>query len=442
MKPSFAIAALILAVGAGLGWLDSQQLAAIRLTREQLVAEAAARGIVVDPANPNAFSRTARHERENRQAGAKLVAAEFIAFGREREAFEKAAGGHRDEAMQKQMARRMTALRERMMSLDPAELTSLIAEVRASPDLSDETRKRLVAVSVLALANNHPQAVLALFTGGSGFAKDDASGGYVISSSLARWAKDDPLAALAWVRQNAAGFPELITDGAKRGLLAGAAIQDPALAFKLIGELGLKGSDPVIQSIVGAARSPEEKLATLTALRFHLASLTGNEERDAATTSALSVLANGFVQDGFAAAERWLAAAQPTPSELAGVAAGLNYDPGKSAETGQWIEWLATALPPDKSAERIQFFVASWTYNDSLAAGQWLASTPDGPAKNVAVRSYAETISRFEPATAAQWALTLPPGQDRDATLKSIYQNWRRRDPAGAAAFAALHGFK
>jgi len=441
MKISYAAAALILAVGACLGWNDIQQLAVIRQDRDQLITEAARHGMLPDPTHPSAGLRIIKHEREDMEAGAARLAAGFIAFGKEREAWEKSGGGQADPAMQKQMSMRMTDFRERMMAMDPAQMKILIAAVRASQDLSKETRQRLVDVSVLALANDHPQAVLALVTG-SDFAKDDPSGGYVVSSSLARWAKDDPQAALAWLRKNSDEHPDVITDDAKRGMLFGTAIQDPALAFKLIGELGLKDTDPVLHNIVGAAHSPEEKLATLAALRLHLTSIANQADRDAVTTGALSVMANGFFPDGFTAAERWLAAAQPTPTELAGVAAGLNFDPGKSAETGQWIEWIATALPPEKSADRIQYFVASWTYSDSLAAGQWLTTTPDGPAKQIAVRSYAETISRVEPETAAQWALTMPPGSARDATLKTIYQNWRGPNPEAAAAFAKDNGIE
>ncbi len=61
------------------------------------------------------------------------------------------------------------------------------------------------------------------------------------------------------------------------------------------------------------------------------------------------------------------------------------------------------------------------------------------------IRSYAETVSSYEPATAAQWALTLPAGPARDATLRTIYQNWPRHDPAAreaAATFAQQHGIK
>ena len=445
MNRSLTLAALILAVGAGLGWHDYQQLAAIRQTRSQLVADAAARGIVVALANPNASPRSTKHQRENRGASAKLIAAEFIAFGREREAFEQAGGSEHDEVMQKQMARRMADLRDRMMALDPAQLTALIAEVRASPELSDQTRKRLVAVSVLALANDHPQAVLALFTDATGFAKDDLSNGYVVSSSLARWAKDDPLAALAWVRQNTASFPDLVTDDAKRGLLSGAAIQDPRLAFKLIGELALKDPSEAIRNIVSTAQTPDERSTMLAALREHLATLSDAGARDAAATANLTSLTSGVGREGFAAASQWLAAANLSPAELAGFAASLNYDPAHSGETGQWLEWLGTTLPTNKADERIHDLVVTWTRSDSQAAGQWLATAPDGPTKNTAVRCYAETIAAYAPQTAAQWALTLPAGTTRDATLKTIYQNWPRRDAAAseaAAAFAAEHGIK
>lgn len=444
MRIPLAIAALILALGAGLGWHDSQQLAAIRQTRGQLIAEAARRGIAPDLSNPSGPARIPKRERENREASAKRTAAEFIAFGKAREAFEISAKGHPDAAMQKEMGRRMTEFRERMMSMDPAQMSALIAEIRSSQDLSEETRRRLVAVSVLALANDHPQAVLALFTG-SDLAKDDNNGSYVISSSLARWAKDDPLAALEWVRNHAAKFPQLITDDAKRGLLSGTAIQDPKLAFKLIEELGLKGTDPVIQTIVGAARTPDDKFATLAALREHLATLSDASARDEAATANLTVLAHGVVQEGFAAARQWLAAADLSPAELAGVAGALNFDTARSGETGQWLEWLGQTLPPGKADERIEFLVTSWTRSDPQAAGQWLAGTPEGPAKNTAIRTYAETIARYEPATAAQWALTLPAGTMREATLKRIYQDWPKGDPAAAeaaAAFAQQHGIK
>jgi hypothetical protein len=86
--------------------------------------------------------------------------------------------------------------------------------------------------------------------------------------------------------------------------------------------------------------------------------------------------------------------------------------------------------------------VRNWTQKDYAAAGKWLITVPDGPTKNAAVRSYAETISEYEPQTAAQWALTLPAGRDRENTLRKIYQHWPKEDAAAKAIFAKDYGIK
>ncbi|MCF7733388.1 MAG: hypothetical protein K9N23_16985 [Akkermansiaceae bacterium] len=57
MKIPLALAVLILAVAAGLGWHGSHQLAALRQTRAQLIATAANRGIAPDLSKPAAPGR-------------------------------------------------------------------------------------------------------------------------------------------------------------------------------------------------------------------------------------------------------------------------------------------------------------------------------------------------------------------------------------------------
>ena len=114
----------------------------------------------------------------------------------------------------------------------------------------------------------------------------------------------------------------------------------------------------------------------------------------------------------------------------------------KSAETGQWIEWIGEKLPPEKTTDHIRNLVRNWTTNDYQAAGKWLAATPDGPAKNTSIRTYAETVASYEPETATEWARTLPPGKDREATLKHIHRNWPKEDATAKEAFAKKHGIK
>lgn len=436
MKISIAAAILILAIAASLGWRDHQRLVAVLEHHAKLVAEAATLGIALDPSHPADPIRITKRERENREADAKLAAAELIAFAKEMEAMEKN-GNSPDEAMQK----RIMELMDRMMSLDSTQLKIVIAELRATTDLKDETRNNLIGFSIMTLANDHPQAALALFTESSDLFKDSGMGNHVVSSSLAKWAKDDPMAALEWVRKNGGKFPDLVTDDAKRGMISGTAVNDPKLAFQLIGELGLKDTSEAISGIMSAAKTPADRTATLTALRDHIATLSDEKARSEVTARSMSGLTHGLAQEGFAAATQWINGANLSPNELEGVAGTLSHSV-KSDETGQWIEWIGQKLPTDKSNANIRNIVRNWTENDYQAAGKWLATAPDGPAKNASIRTYAETVSRYEPETAIQWAMTLPPGKDRDETLKRIHENWPKDDTAAKEAFAKEHGIK
>lgn len=436
MKISIAVSMLILLVAALFGVPGHQRLASVRENHAKLVATASQLGVSVDPAHPDDPVRVTKRERANQEAEAKAAAVEFIAFAKEMEAMEKK-GGPPDEAMQK----RTMEMMERMMSLDSAQLKILISEVRAAADLKDETRQGLIGFSIMTLASDHPQAALALLTESSDLFKSEGMGSHVVSSSLAKWAKDDPLAALEWVRANSAKFPDLITDDAKRGLISGTALQDPKLAFKVIGELGLKEPENTISRIIGAAKTPAERSATLAALREHLATLPDEKLRKQCADRALNEFADIAGRETFAAASDWAATAGFTPAELASFAHGLDGSI-KNGENGQWIEWIGQQLPPDKADDPIESLVRRWTRNDYQAAGQWLTSAPDGATKNTAIRSYAVTVSEYEPETAAQWALTLPPGKDRDQTLKEIHENWPDNDPAAKQAFKQQHGIK
>jgi hypothetical protein len=434
VKISIAASILILLLAALFGFHAHQQLVTVRKTHARLVASANQLGISIDPSRPSTLVRITKREREDKQADAKAAAVEFIAFAREMEA-NREKGVSTDEARLK----RQMEIMDRMLTLDSAQLKILITEVRAAKDLKDSTRQGLLNRSLKLLAQDSPQAALALLTEPSDLFK--GSGSLNISPSLAQWAKDDPLAALEWVRNNSAKFPDLITEGAKHGLISGTAIQDPKLAFKLIGELGLENSSQVVTGIVRAARTPEQRTATLAALREHLANLKDEKARKDLSRSAVYVFAQNISKEGFEAGSQWITAAGFTPAELESLAEGL-YSSIKNGENGRWIEWIGENLPPRKAADKIESMVRGWTQTDFQAAANWINSVPDGPTKNTAIRSYAETVSEYEPETATQWALTLPPGKDRDSTLNRIYENWPKDDPAAKEAFKQQHGIK
>ena len=177
MKISIAASILILLLAALFGWQNHQRLATVRQSHAKLVADATRMGISIDPSHPDDPVRITKRERENKEVDAKAAAVEFIAFAREMEAMEKK-GRQPDDAQQK----RIMDIMDRMMALDSAQLKIVIAEVRAAKDLKDETRQGLIGFSIMTLANDHPQAALALFTQSSDLMKGEGMGEHVVSS--------------------------------------------------------------------------------------------------------------------------------------------------------------------------------------------------------------------------------------------------------------------
>ncbi len=437
MRISIALSLLVLAIGATLGWQDHQRLVAVQTIHDKLVAEAASTGITLDPAAAEDGVRVTKREREDKDAIARQISREFIAFAKEMEQQEKK-GGQPDEEMQK----KIFDMLDKLMSMDSSQLKTLIAEVRATPDLEDETRQGLIGFSIMTLSNDHPQAALTLFTESQDIFKDDGMGKQVVSSSLAKWAKDDPMAALAWIRENGEKHPDLVSDDARLGLISGAADQDPKLAFSLISELGLKDPKDAVTKILGTAKTASERSAVLAAFRDHLATITDANERKNAAADGARELAQSAAKEGFEAGSQWISDAGFSPEELGRIADGSFSYNIKREDTGKWVEWIGTNNPDAKSDNGIRRMVSNWTEKDYQAAGTWLSATPAGPTKDASVRAYAETVAAYEPATAAQWAMTLPAGKQREETLQNIYDRWPSDDEDAKAAFAKQHGIR
>ncbi|RYD42340.1 MAG: hypothetical protein EOP85_11360 [Verrucomicrobiaceae bacterium] len=436
MKFSIALSAIILAIGAVLGWQDHRRLEEVRKGHARLVAEASEAGIMTDGSGKEDGVRVTKREREDKEADARKTAADFIAFAKEMEEIEKK-GGQQDEAVQK----RIMSFMDRMMALDASQLKILVQEMREAEDLEDETRRGLIGFSIMTLANDHPQTAITLLmessTDEDGVTHIDGVGKHALSTALSKWAGDDPMAALEWLKKASPQQSALLDDNAKEGMICGVAANDPKLAFKLISEMGFTDGVDAVGSIVDAARTPEQRTATLAALRDHLASLPAGGERDRVSEKALRLLIHNAARDGFESGTRWIESAGFTTKELADLGdSGALYGINRS-DTGKWVEWLGKNTP-EEGEKGISRLITDWTRNDYQAAGKWLAGAPEGRTKELSIRSYAETVSRYEPESAVQWADTLPPGKGKDTTLKRIYRNWPKNDDASRAAAEAF----
>lgn len=332
-----------------------------------------------------------------------------------------------------------------VQTMDAVQLKILISEFHAAQEMKGATWCELFFDATMTLSTNYLQAALQLFSELPNFFNGDPGiiKGQNLNAAVTAWAIYTPTSAIDWMMKNASKFPASFSENIKGRLISGSAMNDPKLAFKITGELGGNDSVSFISNIIGVAKTSEERTNVLTALREHLTTLTDEKARNEAADIGLATLAKSLNEDGFEAASQWLTAAKLTQEETLKFVSGL--DSPDSNQKSQWLQWIGTALPADKGADSIRSIVSDWTKNDYLAAGKWLTTTPAGPVKNTAIRSYAETVASYEPETAAQWAMTLPAGADRDQTLVNIYRKWPTPDPVAKAAaekFKTTHGIK
>ncbi len=434
MKFSLVSALIILAIGGMFGVLHQQRLTVLRAGHLQLVAQAGKLGITSDLTDNSGAVTVTKRQRGDRENEAAGLAAELVALSREMEHQGKA-GVIPDPAFQK-LGLEMIS---RLMALDATQIKAVIAGLRGDATLTDAARRNILGISMMMLSEEHPAAVLALFTESADMLDESPLSRQVISAALGRWAKDDPFAAMEWIRKNAATHPDLADEDAKRGIIAGSALTDPKLAFKLIGEMHFEDAASAIQAVVEAGKTPAQRTAVLEALREHAATLPDAAARDEVLQESLESMGRNLSDEGFDSVRSWLTTARLSPQESAHFAAGLSYF-NTQEDTGRWIDWMGQTLPKDQLGANVDNLLGQWTQQDYQAAGKWLSAAPDGPAKNAAVSTYAGTVAEYEPQTAIQWALTLPAGKERQATLATIYRNWPANDTAAAAEFALAHG--
>ena len=433
MKKSIVLSLIILALGAAVRLFQERQLAALQQDYQKLTAAAGPLGVTGDFPEP----RLTKRQRDQRDDQALAIAGEWIAMIREAEALEKS-GERADEAF----ARRAASLEDRLHALDASQLKRIITEVRGNGQISEDGRRKIIVLSIEAIAEKYPAMALALVLECSDLLGKNEAHRHLLTYALSGLATTQPQAAAEWIERNAASYAATAADYTHREVISSIAETDPKLAFKLLGSLQLEDPSNAIRAIIATSEDhPEKRDAILAALRGHLATVSNVEDRQKLRDEAFESFARNLGKEDIESVSRWIANSKLTPEEKSHFAAGLSYSTTKE-NTGRWVEWLSANVPADRLAEPVKDIVGDWTQQDYQAAGQWLATAPENPAKHPAILAYAAAVAEYEPQVAGQWAMTLPAGPVRTETLKVIYQNWPTSDPVGAAAFAREHGME
>jgi hypothetical protein len=441
MKAPLLLTLIILISGSLWSWQENRQLMILREWHSQVLLEAESLGVPPDVSKPFTPGRSALRHKDDSHQKVKEFTDKRVALAKEMKEIEKS-GQQRDEATQK----RYLEMIDGVLSMNGEELKLHIADLKGRSDMDDEMKKNMLGFSSMILAMQYPETALALFTESPDLLKDNLIGWHVLSSALTERAKDSPMAALEWIKKNAGKYPNLVTEDAedaKGAVIDGAALKDIGLAFQLLGEMKLNedGGAGMLHHIAGAAETPEQQSAFLTALRNQVQNTADKQTAEHLMDAGLGSLFSEVSRSGYDRSVDWLKSANLSPKEtaqFASFASGLNYDQTK-ADTGKWLDWLSTQpLDAGKSDRTTANLVRQWTESDYKAAGEWLTKTAPGPVKDAATMAYLSAVAPYDPDTAAQWADTLA-GDKKKNALEQIYNALKGKDESAAADFAKRH---
>lgn len=429
MKRSHLSIAIILIASTAIGWHNHRQLVSMRARNAQLAEEVALLGT---SSKTGASRERASSTRDRTREDAEALAAEFIAFASE--AGKMLEAGISPDA---QTAKKTADLIDRIITLNASQREAFLAQFRAAPGINEFTRRNMLMDWVTALSSKNPRAGLDLFIGSPELLNEGTITKQYIGELLGILAKNDPQGALEWIRSHKESHPDLVTDDALSFVLAGVAVNDPTLAFELLGDVEKPKHREAIAKIAEAATTPEQRSLTLAALRKFAEA----QQNPQALKEGIQDLTFGDAhqKSSFEETSAWIASAQLSSEEIAFATQYIEHRV-KTNERGQWLEWLGDSeLPADVVRDRAYNLAAVWTEEDYQAAGQWLNSAPESPQKSAAVSAYAAKAYPHDPENAMKWVQTLPQGPDRTKALQTIYQGMPQ-DSDAAKTFAAEHG--
>lgn len=430
MKISLVFTLLILIAAGAIGLRDRERLSAAQ-ARGRILASSKVTSASEAPANKS-IDRTQVDQRSARELVDGLK--EF---------------GKYENAGPEELKLAVSEIMKRTESMDAYQAEFIVTEMLAGRGFNGFPGPLVINHCFTKLSHEQPMKAIELFARYRDRWNNNQHvreiGGQIIHDSLITLAEDSPASAVNWLRVEEKNFREQIPDATKRAVLFTIAAKDPALAFQMEGELGLKGNDEGLGFIVRAARTDDDRQKMVAALRTHLGKMTDATSQQTAEKIGFGAFAVRLASEDVVVTERWVSAAKLTSEETGNFVAGLIARKESDGMTPEWMDWLGKTVPQGKMDANVRKLFAAWTETDYQAAGDWLTEAAPGAFKELSVQTYAETAAKYDPETAEKWATTLPAGAGRDATLRSVYTHWPKNvpdDQQAAADFAKRHGIE
>lgn len=313
-----------------------------------------------------------------------------------------------------EMEKRIARSLEPLYQMNALQLRVFVEELRDFPipeqPWDGRWYQEAVGVAITALAATDPGMAMAFLAENDGLEE-------AMSDSHDRvigiWAMEDPMAALAWMREN----PTKVSRDGREALLRGLANRDPVQAFQFLlefemydlrGDGAFEGSPDftAAKDVARAARTLEDRSAVFGILRG-LNAAPGEDPdniRGLIVEHALPVMGREIGAFGYERATAWLDSLDLRPGEAAQLLRDMAITDLKSGEdTGRWIQWMGGHLSSGEFERVAGSKIGDWVQYEPQAAEKWLAQAADGPAK----RAVASSLDYF-----AAW-------REREAALPS-----------------------
>jgi hypothetical protein len=316
-------------------------------------------------------------------------------------------GGGNGSADAKNVSR--TSRTERVQSMKPEDRLSKLESIVRGENPLDRTRSLLAFIDQLAPGDF--EEAISHFRGLG--LTDERRGEY--SMLLTAWAQADPLAALAYAKENTRqGF-------ATETILSSWATTDPSAAIAWAKEnYDGEGANPYLPGIIRSLASSDPVRATEL-----LTGMPKSEERGRGLDAFLPYL----LEQGADATRAWIAGI--TDDSLRNGAMMRVAEKLAATDPAGTVSWLL-ANPSEASQRRMDDVYSAWARKDQQAALASFASLPAGEERSNALRGVITSVAVDDPKAAVSM-LDRYPNDVNDRVVQSVVWHSFGSDPDMAA---------
>jgi len=306
-------------------------------------------------------------------------------------------------------------------SLSPSETRDFLNEAFALPT-SDPSRARLITALLSQLASTNPQEAYGL-TASIGSLRDSERAKVAI---LEVWAKDDPVAAMAWAELALADEPNHLYSSQMRALYRGYATLNPQAAFLAAQTLPASSRDEqrIRNQMMAEVIETQARDGQIEQAKLAIELISDPETKENMTRELVSEWAK-FDPTSAATYIESLGDSASTRLKTSLVGEWAESDPAAAAA---WLSGLDVEDPAvSRAASEV---IREWTRYDLTASAEWLNGLPASPELDRAVASYTFRAAQEDPASAMTWAESVSSDWVRDRLMKSVAATWKSEDPA------------